>query len=67
MKQGARRLVEPAFFELSVNYRSHGGIVDAAAFIVTLLNRFFPNSIDWLSRESAKVRCMQKFRARSHY
>lgn len=56
VQENLRQLVEPTLFELSVNYRSHGGIVDAAAYIVSLLNRFFPYSIDRLSRETAKVR-----------
>ncbi|KAG9025217.1 hypothetical protein FRB95_010398 [Tulasnella sp. JGI-2019a] len=52
---GKRRPVDPAFFELSINYRSHAGIVDVAAFIVSLINRAFPNAIDMLQREQALV------------
>ncbi|KAG8990213.1 hypothetical protein FRB94_013643 [Tulasnella sp. JGI-2019a] len=52
---GKRRPVDPEFFELTVNYRSHGGIVDVAAFLVSLINRAFPNAIDMLQREQALV------------
>ncbi|KAG8989209.1 hypothetical protein FRB94_014588, partial [Tulasnella sp. JGI-2019a] len=48
-----RRPVDPAVFELSVNYRSHAGIMDVAAFLVSLINRAFPNTIDILQREQA--------------
>ncbi|KAG8898993.1 hypothetical protein FRB99_007004 [Tulasnella sp. 403] len=47
--------VDPEYFELHVNYRSHRGIVNAAAELVTLMNRFFPSSIDCLTRETATV------------
>ncbi|KAG8896968.1 hypothetical protein FRB99_008544 [Tulasnella sp. 403] len=47
--------VDPGYFELHVNYRSHRGIVNAAAELVTLMNRFFPSSIDSLTRETATV------------
>ncbi|KAG8905111.1 hypothetical protein FRB99_000675 [Tulasnella sp. 403] len=50
-----RPAIDPKFFELSLNYRSHGGIVKAAADLVWMLNRFFPSSIDSLARETAKV------------
>ncbi|KAG8992644.1 hypothetical protein FRB94_011412 [Tulasnella sp. JGI-2019a] len=52
---GKRQPVDPTFFELSVNYRSHAGIVDVAAFLVSLINRAFPNAIDMLEREQALV------------
>ncbi|KAG9004067.1 hypothetical protein FRB90_011077 [Tulasnella sp. 427] len=51
-----RKAVEPKFFSLSINYRSHGGIIDAAAFLVSSLARFFPGSIDILAPERALVR-----------
>ncbi|KAG8912744.1 hypothetical protein FRC00_003886, partial [Tulasnella sp. 408] len=41
--------------ELSTNYRSHGGIVKAAAFIVKLLDSYFQRSIDSLTPEAAHV------------
>ncbi|KAG8931119.1 hypothetical protein FRC00_000874 [Tulasnella sp. 408] len=40
---------------LSTNYRSHGGIVKAAAFIVKLLDSYFQRSIDSLTPEAAHV------------
>ncbi|KIO30532.1 hypothetical protein M407DRAFT_20420 [Tulasnella calospora MUT 4182] len=51
-----RKPVEPRFFSLSVNYRSHAGIIDAAAFLVSSLARWFPGSIDILAPEHALVR-----------
>ncbi|KAG8875202.1 hypothetical protein FRB97_005339 [Tulasnella sp. 331] len=50
---GKRRPVNPTFFELSVNYRSHAGIINLAAFIVSLISHAFPNAIDMLRREKA--------------
>ncbi|QRV93103.1 UvrD-like helicase carboxy-terminal domain protein [Ceratobasidium sp. AG-Ba] len=42
----------PRQFELSVNYRSHDGIVQCAASIVDNLYSLFPESLDRLARES---------------
>ncbi|KIO30548.1 hypothetical protein M407DRAFT_20436 [Tulasnella calospora MUT 4182] len=54
--RGGRRVpVDPHFFQLSTNYRSHGGIVKAAAFIVKLLDSYFQRSIDSLAPEAAHV------------
>ncbi|KAG8897189.1 hypothetical protein FRB99_008378 [Tulasnella sp. 403] len=47
--------VDPKYFELHINYRSHRGIVNAAAELVSLMSRFFPLSIDSLARETAIV------------
>ncbi|KAG8908799.1 hypothetical protein FRB99_003037 [Tulasnella sp. 403] len=55
VKTGVREPVKHELFQLSTNYRSHGGIVQAARFVVDLLTRFFPNSLDTLAPESAKV------------
>ncbi|KAG8937463.1 hypothetical protein FRC00_005249 [Tulasnella sp. 408] len=55
VKRGGRPPVDPAFFQLSTNYRSHGGIVKAAAFIVSLLESYFQHSIDSLAPEVAHV------------
>ncbi|KAG8893340.1 hypothetical protein FRB99_002039 [Tulasnella sp. 403] len=55
VKARVRTPVTPQFFELSTNYRSHDGIVQAAKFLVDLLTLFFPNSLDVLTPESAKV------------
>ncbi|KAF8598545.1 hypothetical protein BDV93DRAFT_561252 [Ceratobasidium sp. AG-I] len=42
-------------FELSVNFRSHGGIVRYAASIVELIYTLFPNAIDHMEPETAKI------------
>lgn len=50
-----RKAVDPTFFSLSVNYRSHAGIIELAAFLVSTLSRLFSGSIDDLAREKALV------------
>ncbi|KAG8894810.1 hypothetical protein FRB99_000977 [Tulasnella sp. 403] len=55
VKAGVRAPVKHQLFQLSTNYRSHDGIVQAARFMVDLLTRFFPSSLDALTPESAKV------------
>ncbi len=45
------RLERPRMFYLSVNYRSHAGIVDCAHSIVNVIKRFWKDSIDSLPRE----------------
>ncbi|KAG8956483.1 hypothetical protein FRC03_010813 [Tulasnella sp. 419] len=50
-----RKPVLPHTFQLAVNYRSQGGIVNAAASLVEMIQMFFPNSIDKLSPERSKV------------
>lgn len=50
-----RAAIHPATFQLLVNYRSHGGIVDCAASLIELLASKFPGSIDKLQRETALV------------
>ena len=45
----------PKTFQLSVNYRSHGGIVNCAHSLVDLISRFWPYSIDILSPEKGIV------------
>ncbi|KIO30541.1 hypothetical protein M407DRAFT_20429 [Tulasnella calospora MUT 4182] len=55
VKRGGRPPIDPRFFQLSTNYRSHSGIVKAAAFIVDLLNSYFQHSIDSLAPEVANV------------
>ncbi|KAG8918121.1 hypothetical protein FRC01_002041 [Tulasnella sp. 417] len=50
-----RKAVDPTFFTLSVNYRSHAGIIELAAFLVSTLSRLFSGSIDDLAREKALV------------
>ncbi|KIO30551.1 hypothetical protein M407DRAFT_20439 [Tulasnella calospora MUT 4182] len=55
VRGGGRPPVDPDFFQLSTNYRSHSGIVNAAAFIVKLLDLYFKHSIDTLAPEVAHV------------
>jgi len=47
--------VEPKTFELVVNYRSHGGIVNCARSVTELIMRYWPHSIDTLQPEHAIV------------
>ena len=42
-------------FQLTVNYRSHGGIVNAAHSVIQLITKFWPNSIDHLPQEKGVV------------
>ncbi|KAG9123995.1 hypothetical protein FRC07_013265, partial [Ceratobasidium sp. 392] len=44
-----------SIFSLTENFRSHSGIVDCAASIVELIYCLFPNSIDKLPTERARV------------
>ncbi|KAH7338006.1 hypothetical protein B0J17DRAFT_768225 [Rhizoctonia solani] len=44
-----------SLFELTVNFRSHGGIVRYAASLVELIYTLFPTSIDVMAPESAKT------------
>jgi hypothetical protein len=55
VKEGKRQAVHSDVFELLVNYRSHGGIVDCAASLINLISDLFPYSIDKLQRERAVV------------
>lgn len=45
----------PHLFQLAVNYRSHGGIVNAAHTVVDVITRLFPYSIDTLDPETSVV------------
>ena len=47
--------VEPRFFQLTTNYRSHGGIVNCAEMVVRLIKHFWPRSIDALRQERGLV------------
>ncbi|KAJ3877376.1 hypothetical protein F5051DRAFT_453113 [Lentinula edodes] len=47
--------IEPQTFQLSVNYRSHSGIVDCAHSIIELITRFWKDSIDRLAPEKGVV------------
>ncbi|CAG8575551.1 17069_t:CDS:2, partial [Acaulospora colombiana] len=50
-----RQAVHPKSFTLSVNYRSHGGIINCAHSVVKLLTKYWPDSIDTLEREQGLV------------
>ncbi|RIA95504.1 hypothetical protein C1645_480447 [Glomus cerebriforme] len=50
-----RDTVAPKQFELNINYRSHNGILQLASSVIDLIHRFFPDSIDQLSRERSEV------------
>ncbi|KAI6094857.1 hypothetical protein EDD16DRAFT_1502638 [Pisolithus croceorrhizus] len=41
----------PESFQLAINYRSHGGIVNCAHSVIELISHFWPNSIDHLQPE----------------
>ena len=47
--------IKPKQFELTINYRSHNGILQLAASVIDLIWHFFPNSIDRLSREYGEI------------
>ncbi|KDQ17186.1 hypothetical protein BOTBODRAFT_29995 [Botryobasidium botryosum FD-172 SS1] len=53
VQAGKRELVKPKVFQLSTNYRSHAGIVNAASSVVDILIAIFPKSIDRLDRETS--------------
>lgn len=42
-------------FQLTVNYRSHGGIVRCAHSVVQLITTFWPHAIDHLGEEKGVV------------
>ncbi|EMD41355.1 hypothetical protein CERSUDRAFT_120481 [Gelatoporia subvermispora B] len=44
---------QPETFELTLNYRSHSGIVDCARSVIDLITMLWPNSIDRLAKEQA--------------
>lgn len=46
---------KPELFELAINYRSHGGIVNCAQSVVKLITDFWPESIDILQTEQAML------------
>ncbi|CAG8547507.1 18433_t:CDS:10 [Acaulospora morrowiae] len=47
--------IKSKMFELNTNYRSHNGIIQLASSVIDLIKRFFPDSIDHLSRERGEV------------
>ncbi|KAK7064824.1 UvrD-like helicase ATP-binding domain-containing protein [Favolaschia claudopus] len=46
---------QPRTFQLTVNYRSHAGIVNCAHTVIEVLMKFWPYSIDPLDRERGTV------------
>jgi hypothetical protein len=42
-------------FQLAVNYRSHGGIVNCAHSVIQLITNFWPYTIDKLAPEQGLV------------
>ncbi|KAG1809265.1 hypothetical protein EV424DRAFT_1328374 [Suillus variegatus] len=48
-------LRQPAMFQLAINYRSHGGIVNCASSVIELITKFWPNTIDNLRPERGVV------------
>jgi hypothetical protein len=42
-------------FQLAVNYRSHGGIVNCAHSVIQLITQFWPYTIDHLAPEQGIV------------
>ncbi|OJA13247.1 hypothetical protein AZE42_12316, partial [Rhizopogon vesiculosus] len=48
-------LHQPTMFQLAINYRSHGGIVNCAHSVIELITRFWPNTIDKLQPEKGVV------------
>ncbi|KAI6165390.1 hypothetical protein EDD17DRAFT_225914 [Pisolithus thermaeus] len=50
-----RTITQPQSFQLAINYRSHGGIVNCAHSVIELISHFWPNSIDHLQPEHGIV------------
>ncbi|KAG2132369.1 hypothetical protein DEU56DRAFT_859536 [Suillus clintonianus] len=48
-------LHQPTMFQLAINYRSHGGIVNCAHSVIELITKFWPNTIDNLQPEKGVV------------
>ncbi|KAG2160214.1 uncharacterized protein EDB93DRAFT_1324636 [Suillus bovinus] len=48
-------LHQPMMFQLAINYRSHGGIVNCAHSVIELITKFWPNTIDNLRPEQGVV------------
>ncbi|KAL7413579.1 hypothetical protein BDY24DRAFT_58944 [Mrakia frigida] len=55
VRTGLRQAIQPATFQLTTNYRSHGGICDAADALIKVIRDLFPNSIDHLDPEKGLV------------
>ncbi|KAI6022560.1 hypothetical protein EDC04DRAFT_2606960 [Pisolithus marmoratus] len=50
-----RAVAQPESFQLAINYRSHGGIVNCAHSVIELISHFWPHSIDHLQPEHGIV------------
>ncbi|KAF9229832.1 hypothetical protein BS17DRAFT_744362 [Gyrodon lividus] len=50
-----RSITDPTVFQLAVNYRSHGGIVNCAHTVIERITRFWPDAIDGLQPEHGIV------------
>jgi hypothetical protein len=48
-------IVQPKSFQLAINYRSHGGIVNCADSVIQLIRHFWPHSIDSLDKETGVI------------
>ena len=48
-------LEQPKSFQLTINYRSHGGIVSCAQSVVQLITQFWPHAIDILADERGVI------------
>ncbi|KAG2050146.1 hypothetical protein BDR06DRAFT_892287 [Suillus hirtellus] len=46
---------QPTMFQLSINYRSHNGIVNCAHSVIELIMKFWPNAINHLQPEKGAV------------
>jgi hypothetical protein len=55
VQTGQRAPVHPKEFTLSINYRSHGGIINCAHSVIQLLTTLWPDSIDALDQEQGLV------------
>jgi superfamily I DNA/RNA helicase len=51
----SRAPIPPRSFQLAVNYRSHGGIVNCAHSVIELITRLWPHAIDNLAQEKGIV------------
>ncbi|KAI6128736.1 hypothetical protein EDD16DRAFT_1739250 [Pisolithus croceorrhizus] len=50
-----RAVAHPASFQLTINHRSHGGILNCARSVIQLISHFWPHSIDSLQPEYGTV------------
>ncbi|KAI6165389.1 hypothetical protein EDD17DRAFT_1754090 [Pisolithus thermaeus] len=48
-------VAHPASFQLTINHRSHGGILNCARSVIQLISHFWPHSIDSLQPEHGTV------------